>query len=689
MAEGEGGEGADAATAVAHVNVLSDGSDPAPTALVAIEMHKVTQADQLSAATEFFDFLTNPTSNLLELNTDDVLRTAVISIPNSSKVKVVYSGGLGCSGIGRTSMEDGNFLFLNGDGGRDIGTPTSMSLPATIRVTNTVAVMTPAQLSTKLIEKGPTYQWPILVKDKVTTTKDIMQIAPLPPFLVYDGLNSDIDAALLYERVLDTDTTGLPVYQHAKDFLLACLSKHNMADLKPFVDHHILLQHPSVDARRWANNRFKSHFPLLLPQPFFPLPPAPPPLPPPDIAAQIAAYMAATRGNGRGYEEEKKDNDETTLLSGMSQQELQLTLQMCGQGENGVKEELPKWFLEVAAKGTQDSFKNLIIRKTIETNTIYDDAEVPLTSQLVKMISKRSWCGKESNTRRPSILNATEGLSPFIVSDLDEDEVAKLNFDADAITTASHTTVEDILKLRNKAKVKIPETAEKFMLLLRTYANLLFALFSKECPYLKCVVKIIDALKQFSRAARDAMSLTTRASILWVILLQGRQFATGHMDILAEFSSLHTNLISKQANIYHAEVPAELLQSKLSKKRSLDPSADKDKPGSNKKYKPDAEGEGTNPNTWHPKLRKKMDYAIRKTNFPRFMQILNYCGINADEVYSKYGNRCTPNTLFGFCSSRSHCTRSHKLPTDIEADEIIELTKKFHEQPENFKKGPS
>ena len=102
------------ATAVAHTNVLSDGSDPVPTALVAIEMHKVTQADQLSAATEFFDFLTNPTSNLLELNTDDVLRTAVISIPNSSKVKVVYSGGLGCSGIGRTSMEDGNFLFLNG-----------------------------------------------------------------------------------------------------------------------------------------------------------------------------------------------------------------------------------------------------------------------------------------------------------------------------------------------------------------------------------------------------------------------------------------------------------------------------------------------------------------------------------------------------------------------------------------------
>jgi hypothetical protein len=124
---------------------------------------------------------------------------------------------------------------------------------------------------------------------------------------------------------------------------------------------------------------------------------------------------------------------------------------MCGTPPNIVKEELPQWFLEVAAKGMQDSFKNLIICKNIENNTLYEDAKVPLTAPLVKMISKRNWCGKESNTKCPSILNATEGLSPFIVLDLDEDEVAKLNYDDDAFNSASHTTVDDILKLRCKA----------------------------------------------------------------------------------------------------------------------------------------------------------------------------------------------------------------------------------------------
>jgi hypothetical protein len=89
MAGGEGNDSSApaATTTVAHVNVISDGSNPLPIALVAVEMHKVPQNDQVTASGKFYNFLTNPTSNLLELNTDDVLCTAIISIPNSSNVK--------------------------------------------------------------------------------------------------------------------------------------------------------------------------------------------------------------------------------------------------------------------------------------------------------------------------------------------------------------------------------------------------------------------------------------------------------------------------------------------------------------------------------------------------------------------------------------------------------------------------
>jgi hypothetical protein len=675
---------ADAAApqANAHVNVISDGTLPTPSALVAREMHKVDRALQLQHATEYFNFLTNPTSNLLELNTDDIVRAAIIGIPSSSEVKVVYSGGFGSSGIGRTSNEDGKFLFLCGEGGNDVGTPATMSLPDSIREQNKVAVMSEAQFTTKLNEKGDQFTWPLYNRDRIENTYDIMQLAPIPPFLVYDGLESDLNAALIYERLLFTDTDDLPIYQHAKKFVLACLSKNNTADNKPFVHQRLLLQQPTVDARRWGNTRFRAHFPALV-QPA--AAPVQPPAPQLDIAAQVAAILAARNPVQAPVEEEKKEEE---CGVGMSAQELKLTLRMCGKNADSVKEELPAWFLEVAAKGTQDSFKNLIIRKNIENNTMYDDAEVPLTAPLVKMISKRNWCGKESNTRRPSILNATEGLSPFIVLDLDEDEVAKLNYDDDAFNAASHTTVDDILKLRRKARAKVPESAETFMLTLRTFANLLFALFSGDCPYLKCVIEVISAIKQFSRKAREAMSITTKASILWVILLQGRQFATGEMNILAEFVQLQTSLNAKQANIMHAEVPAELLHQKtpLTKKRRADegpspPALPSGAPsGDDKKPKV-----VTNPNTWHPRLKAKLGPALKATGYPKFMQVLNFCQIDPKQFYDKFGDRCTPNTIFGTCFSKGACQRKHTLPSSHEVDEILYLTKMFHEHPEDFK----
>ena len=146
-----------------------------------------------------------------------------------------------------------------------------------------------------------------------------------------------------------------------------------MADNKPYISNQILLQQPTISAKRWANARFKLHFPLLGP----PLPTIPVQTPVhTDLAAQIAAILAAQRIPAReSIGEEKKDSDDGAI-SGMSNQELRVTLQMCGKSPDGVKEDLPPWFLEVAAKGTQESFKNLIIRKNIENNYIFDTSTV-------------------------------------------------------------------------------------------------------------------------------------------------------------------------------------------------------------------------------------------------------------------------------------------------------------------------
>ena len=63
--------------------------------------------------------------------------------------------------------------------------------------------------------------------------------------------------------------------------------------------------------------------------------------------------------------------------------------------------------------------------------------------------------------------------------------------------------------------------------MLKRYTNLLYALFSEDCPMFNAMVAIIRALKDLSCKARKRMATATKGSILWILLLQSRQFALG------------------------------------------------------------------------------------------------------------------------------------------------------------------
>jgi hypothetical protein len=81
------------------------------------------------------------------------------------------------------------------------------------------------------------------------------------------------------------------------------------------------------------------------------------------------------------------------------------------------------------------------------------------------------------NIKRPSIPHAAERLPPFIVLDFTKDEVAALNDADENIGEASHSKPGDIKALKSKFKSKVPELAIKFIMLLKTFANLIFASF--------------------------------------------------------------------------------------------------------------------------------------------------------------------------------------------------------------------
>ena len=68
---------------------------------------------------------------------------------------------------------------------------------------------------------------------------------------------------------------------------------------------------------------------------------------------------------------------------------------------------------------------------------------------------------------RPYLLHAMEGLSPFLMQDLLEDEVAAINDEVDLIQRALLVNIKDLRALKRKMKITIPVKLEDFLLLLK------------------------------------------------------------------------------------------------------------------------------------------------------------------------------------------------------------------------------
>jgi hypothetical protein len=668
---------------------IYNGTLPGPVGNVATALHGDDHvARQKTSAATFFTFLQDPTQNLLQLNMDNTPRTVVFGIPNSSKLRVGHSLGLGASAIGSTSPIDDKLLILTGDGGHDIGAPAPLVLPKSVVDTRAVITMSEEMFKLKLTEKGANYSWPLVSRAKATETEvikaDIMQIAPVPAFLLYDGIDNDVDAAELYERLLDLDDATAPVLVHLKHFLLAFLTGHNLGDESPTVLPGEFVAPPHADARKWAKDKFAKSYPGLVPPP-----PAPAPAQgdPADFAQILAQMMQLQQQNQQNQvQEEKKDEDDDGLakLSGMSKSELNQLCIMCGKPQNTNINQLPAWINGVCEKGTSESYKLNVIRQHIMDNERYEDAEVPMTTPLLKMVNTRNWVGKDGNVKRPSFLHAAEGLTVFMVLDFTADEVAVLNDLHETINTASYVTPSDITALKKRIQPKVPK-GEKFQKLIKTYANFVFAIFEVDSPLFLCLKTLVDALREYSEEARAAMSLATRASILWVIHKQSRLFATGKTLILAEFKEVQRVLNAKCANYHHAETPKELLETKNgNNNNNKRKNPDQQEKPSQEKAKPKP---AYNPNCWHPKLKQELEGPLQTANHPSMSAIFEFCNTKPDEIVQKWHSRCASNLFFGKCFHGASCSKQHVLPKDHEVPKMLKLIEPFIKAPAKLTQG--
>eukprot|EP00957_Ditylum_brightwellii_P131829 10052790-Ditylum_brightwellii.AAC.1 len=77
---------------------------------------------------------------------------------------------------------------------------------------------------------------------------------------------------------------------------------------------------------------------------------------------------------------------------------------------------------------------------------------------------------------------------------------------------------------------------------------------------------VVKALTKLKCKAIKAMNPVTKASIFWTLFLQSRYFLLGETTKPSEFKIMVDNLIAKQTNISHAELPEALIPSKKHKR---------------------------------------------------------------------------------------------------------------------------
>ena len=82
----------------------------------------------------------------------------------------------------------------------------------------------------------------------------------MPPYFVYDGFEGNLDAGIVYERLLQHNDVENEMISHLKFFLRACLSPPNAGDEMLYVDTTVFSSTPAAQARRWDKKNFMGCF---------------------------------------------------------------------------------------------------------------------------------------------------------------------------------------------------------------------------------------------------------------------------------------------------------------------------------------------------------------------------------------------------------------------------------------------
>ena len=648
-----------------------NGRLPAAQGEVAKTLDKTSLANQRADTKDLYNFLKLDNPDFRQLNGENRCFTAMISIPNTHKVRIIYGFGYGTSGIGSVSPIADHILSLYGEGGA-IGCPQMMMINDDFLKEIEVLNPTEEQIQ-KAFDEGHQLNKETHKAREIKQSRKLLRLAPIPPYFVFDGFEQDLDAAEVYERLHVSTHDTAEWKKHAESFLRSCLvGSWRVTDkTRPSMDNHQIQRLIPTAGRKWATTQFQALFPTLNRRQVLQATPALPPLTvgrtapaPPTVPAptnMIQLDMAMLQELLKGYKQipresqvEEKKGEETTGVERISMMERNKMKIMCGLKKEDPDSAFPRWFKDLFEKNQDDKDKMGVLSQAIESSFYYDEAEVLLYPTLLKMILKRDWTSGDIG-KRAALVNATKGLSPFAMVDMTEEDVAIMMESHVDMENATTLTAADFKAARSKLKPRVPDTAEEFLTMLRRFANLLYALFSSQCPLYKELIEIVSGLKTLSPNARAKLTKHNKAAVLWIILLQSRRFSQGKMEgeeaILWEFKNLQ-NVIKAKAcqSLTHMEIPTELLLSKEAPKRKAN---ELTHDSTHDQRQNDFEQRQGKVNI---KLEHGINKALKEAGYPYINKVCEHCGLDKQALLPQLEEGvCQQYLMSGRCKFGKRC----------------------------------
>ena len=442
---------------------------------------------------------------------------------------------------------------------------------------------------------------------KVNTFAELPKLVPVPAYLVYDGIARDIDAVLLYERLVcaanDEECYCREALKEAMQFLRAFLTSTNNKDKDISLALESIIAPPTPDSILWRDMRMHQTFPHLvfdaaapMATPTTPtprdedpataaLPPrattAPPSRPPPpEVPPSTPRTIQMTeeslfrmfdrfqqhRRTTRGLTADDDDNDDNSTTAntatdnklGLDDLVYSKLLTMCGLTLSE-REEVPKFWSQLRRKSLSKNDRADIIRAVFSDNLHYRGRRIPLLPSLIHMFRDRTFEGDGTSA---SLTSATKGLSPFAVPSLSEVEVEAFIDHASALASATSTSLADVTEKTLKAKA--PDSFQGCIMQLQTFGNVLVNGFGEMCPLFLALDRLIAEMEECSDLERRAYSKQSYAAILWIVMKQSRVFAAGKMSspttVIPAFEVMLNNIITRMP-ISHGAVPPQLYAS--------------------------------------------------------------------------------------------------------------------------------